>query len=1069
MKILVQHYEGGTGPEHYAFQLQLEDIVLQSEDFSDRTNCIEFAYEILTLLKNKQSAEGAVYLFKEAGKWLLNVAGQHRLQLLQPTSCEDAEEAHAIVEELLNAAKGEIVLTEVQLEETAEDEPAEPEVNLEIEAEVEEEQAESDPEERDDYHLELASRAEDLNFVTYTEPVDGEERFFFQFNDKAGNPLLFSEAYQTESGRKNGMESVRRNAVKKAQYVAKEEKGKYFFVLKAGNHQEISRSRDFDSRKEMERLIFWLQIRFKSSNSPVVSARSVPGTGLVVPPLPIPALPQEITSSEILTPCGPTFKPLEPLDLDDFPLFWGRTQELDDLYGMTFDTNLLLLYGAAGSGKSSMVHCGLPNRFSTVKWYGITVTRGADINQSLQHQLEREWQKIDHKQVAASEAAAAAYDPQVEGIQVGLSDVKAVLSEQEQVIPEGTSSVNSDLLEKLHQIYQSNFKPIYLIFDDLEDLFQEEVDPKEQAAFFSFLQALAKSQGKVKAILVINETYLAHLTSYEKIVPNLLENRYRLNPMSGSEIAAGLCSSLGTLDQHGALQTPNPETTASSIVDRMGGRDKKIGLPCIQIYLHQLHKKACKQKSNGSLPVFDEKLVEESGRPRKLIKSYFKEQLAALDKQKSQADPDLDRIREKEADLRAAQGRCIPTPNVFPFWSYWMLGGPLVLFFFMWVLWAPAPALNCLTCIHTLKSNDPDAAMVKKCRELLKEEECRECQVVIELGSCENMNTYLMTYGENGDCADTIRLMVAERCKECDLDMDSLSRTLGEGSLDLCALYQNYLAIHGDDGYCSSEVRSYLERHCIIDPSEDCDKVNELLVSHGGNRDLLGETHRRMLDNCECDATRIRASNNCDAYEVYLENYGDNGICSSEFRRKLKECRDCDVARSKNTCKAYEAYIARYGSNGRCYEEFQLKMKEGGCSVPIGDICYLKASPYPVTWRDSHNACAEFEGFEPICESQVRFLLRNYYQNNLATAYPNMIAPIIKYTLNFDPQGFWTATEFSDAEGYSIFIDKKGEKRTLLLQGVNKDQERPCLCIKKGTEFKNSGLKDMICDKKIIQ
>lgn len=72
----------------------------------------------------------------------------------------------------------------------------------------------------------------------------------FHFNLKAGNGqiILSSEMYETKSACENGIESVRKNAVDANRFEKRESsKGDPYFVLKAGNGQEIGRSEMYSS------------------------------------------------------------------------------------------------------------------------------------------------------------------------------------------------------------------------------------------------------------------------------------------------------------------------------------------------------------------------------------------------------------------------------------------------------------------------------------------------------------------------------------------------------------------------------------------------------------------------------------------------------------------------------------------------------------------------------------------------------------------------------------------------------------------------------------------------------
>lgn len=77
--------------------------------------------------------------------------------------------------------------------------------------------------------------------------------YFFQFNDKAGQPIFYSHGYQSERSRDNGIQATIRNAGEEKHFEKKKSgKGQYCFILRSGNNQEIGRSITFDTKAEME-------------------------------------------------------------------------------------------------------------------------------------------------------------------------------------------------------------------------------------------------------------------------------------------------------------------------------------------------------------------------------------------------------------------------------------------------------------------------------------------------------------------------------------------------------------------------------------------------------------------------------------------------------------------------------------------------------------------------------------------------------------------------------------------------------------------------------------------------
>ncbi|MBI4646179.1 MAG: ATP-binding protein [Bacteroidia bacterium] len=77
------------------------------------------------------------------------------------------------------------------------------------------------------------------------------------------------------------------------------------------------------------------------------------------------------------------FKFLDSFTKDDRDIFFGRDNETEDLYRKVFESKMLLVYGVSGTGKTSLINCGLANKFSDSDWLPVNIRRGANINESL--------------------------------------------------------------------------------------------------------------------------------------------------------------------------------------------------------------------------------------------------------------------------------------------------------------------------------------------------------------------------------------------------------------------------------------------------------------------------------------------------------------------------------------------------------------------------------------------------------------------------------------------------------------------------------------------------------------
>jgi uncharacterized protein YegP (UPF0339 family) len=98
-----------------------------------------------------------------------------------------------------------------------------------------------------------AAHASEAGFTAFYD--EASQRYFFALLDANGKVLLKSEGYPQAAARENGIQSVIKNRSKNDFYSVKEEDGKYFLSLRAGNHREIARSCSLSSEAEAMALV----------------------------------------------------------------------------------------------------------------------------------------------------------------------------------------------------------------------------------------------------------------------------------------------------------------------------------------------------------------------------------------------------------------------------------------------------------------------------------------------------------------------------------------------------------------------------------------------------------------------------------------------------------------------------------------------------------------------------------------------------------------------------------------------------------------------------------------------
>ena len=122
------------------------------------------------------------------------------------------------------------------------------------------------------------------------------------------------------------------------------------------------------------------------------------------------------------------FKFLDAFTLKDSKFFFGREKEIDALYEMVFESPLILIYGLSGTGKTSLVQCGLASRFDGPDWFPFFIRRNENINDSLNKELD-----------------------------VCITKKKEM-----------------NLTDKISYLTTKYLRPVYLVFDQFEELFNHE-------------------------------------------------------------------------------------------------------------------------------------------------------------------------------------------------------------------------------------------------------------------------------------------------------------------------------------------------------------------------------------------------------------------------------------------------------------------------------------------------------------------------------------------------------------------------------------------------------------------
>jgi hypothetical protein len=279
------------------------------------------------------------------------------------------------------------------------------------------------------------------------------------------------------------------------------------------------------------------------------------------------------------------FKFLDSYDRDDKNIFFGREQETAELYDRVFETNLVVLYGASGTGKSSLINCGLSNEFEPSDWLPIFIRRRDSIMDSWRSEL----QKIAIKKM-----------------------------------PEDTS-----IIDLLRSVYLDYFKPVYLVFDQFEELFILGTK-EEQKEFFDELDNLLKAGLQCKVIISMREEYIAHLSEYEYVLPNLFDNRLRVEKMNSRNLKEVIIHTAEAFD----IEIENEEEVAGAIIEKLRDKNHQVDLATLQVYLDRLYRLDAERRGDENRPIrFDKALVESTGDLENVMARFLDEQLGVIEQE----------------------------------------------------------------------------------------------------------------------------------------------------------------------------------------------------------------------------------------------------------------------------------------------------------------------------------------------------------------------------------------------------------------------------------------------------
>lgn len=294
----------------------------------------------------------------------------------------------------------------------------------------------------------------------------------------------------------------------------------------------------------------------------------------------------EVTTTILRNP----FKFLTSYGRNEHSPFEGRKAEIDALYDLLRRRNIVLVYGESGVGKTSLIQCGLANKFQSADWFDVLVLRKDNINTSLQETL--------------------------------LSHIETPLPPQ----------ADKDALQLIDTLYIENFKPVYLIFDQLEELYvfgkQEEI-----GEFYSTIANILRTRSNTcKIILVLRTEFHGELNDFHNKIAPVFDCQLRIERMK-PPVGKTVIESLFHEHEAALKVEPGIEQVSSQIANALGQKGD-INLLQLQVFLFYLWNKASLLPMDGDRVVITSDLVERISKIEDPLKEYVHETVAEIGNEK---------------------------------------------------------------------------------------------------------------------------------------------------------------------------------------------------------------------------------------------------------------------------------------------------------------------------------------------------------------------------------------------------------------------------------------------------
>jgi len=291
------------------------------------------------------------------------------------------------------------------------------------------------------------------------------------------------------------------------------------------------------------------------------------------------------------------FKFLDTYLQSDQAIFFGREQETNTLYQALSGVKHLLVYGPSGAGKSSLIECGLRNQFSDADWFALSIRRGPNIVGSV------------------------------------FAHINDCLEEKIQLHADSSLPIDPeiDFGKMIEQLFAERYQPVYLLFDQFEELLLLGAE-EEKKDFFTRLNQLIRYKVPCRVLLIMREEFIGHLSEFEALCPSLFQYRFRLEKMGRKGVREVIQKTLEAPEYRPYFSTQESTELTESILARLPDTQREIELTHVQVFLNELWERAklVQVETKRPIPVMNRELVQNDDDLERVLSSFLRKQLLNL-------------------------------------------------------------------------------------------------------------------------------------------------------------------------------------------------------------------------------------------------------------------------------------------------------------------------------------------------------------------------------------------------------------------------------------------------------